>query len=109
MAMATLKLWELAGLMLPLVVILLAQMVLIVLFSLLIAFPALGKTYDAAVLVSGLCGFGLGATPNAMANMSAVCFKYHYAVKPFLIVPIIGAMFVDIINTGVITLFLNLL
>ena len=107
MAMATLKLWDLAGLMLPLVVILLAQMVLIVLFSLLIAFPALGKTYDAAVLVSGLCGFGLGATPNAMANMSAVCFKYHYSVKPFIIVPVIGAMFVDIINTGVITLFLN--
>ena len=97
MAMATLKLWELAGLMLPLVVILL------------VAFPALGRDYDAAVLASGLCGFGLGATPNAMANMSAVCFKYHYAVRPFVIVPILGAMFVDIINTGVITLFLNLI
>ena len=69
---------------------------------------ALGKDYDAAVLVSGLCGFSLGATPNAMANMSAVCFKYHYSVKAFVIVPILGAMFVDIINTGVITLFLNL-
>lgn len=109
MAMATLKLWELAGLMLPLLVILLAQALLIVLFSLLVAFPSLGKNYDAAILVSGLCGFGLGATPNAMANMSAVCFKYHYSVKPFLIVPILGAMFVDIINTGIITLFLNLL
>lgn len=108
-AMATLKLWELSGLVLPLVVILLAQALLIFLYAGLFAFPALGKDYDAAVLVSGLCGFGLGATPNAMANMSAVCYKYHYAVKPFLIVPIIGAMFVDIINTGVITLFLNLL
>ncbi len=108
-AMATLKLWELAGLMLPLVVILLAQALFIVLFSIFVAFPALGKSYDSAVLVSGLCGFGLGATPNAMANMSAVCFKYHYAVKPFIIIPILGAMFVDIINTGVITLFLNLL
>ena len=108
-AMATLKLWELSGLVLPLVVILLAQTLLIFLYSGFFAFPALGKDYDAAVLVSGLCGFGLGATPNAMANMSAVCYKYHYAVKPFLIVPIIGAMFVDIINTGVITLFLNLL
>ena len=49
------------------------------------------------------------ATPNAMANMSAVCYKYRYAVKPFIIVPIIGAMFVDLINTGVITLFLNLI
>ena len=108
-AMATLKLWELSGLVLPLVVILLAQALLIFLYAGFFAFPALGKDYDAAVLVSGLCGFGLGATPNAMANMSAVCYKYHYAVKPFLIVPIIGAMFVDIINTGVITLFLNLL
>ena len=108
-AMATLKLWELAGLVLPLVVILLAQALLIFLFAGLVAFPTLGKDYDAAVLVSGLCGFGLGATPNAMANMSAVCYKYHYAVKPFLIVPIIGAMFVDLINTGVITLFLNLI
>ena len=108
-AMATLKLWELSGLVLPLVVILLAQALLIFLYAGFFAFPAMGKDYDAAVLVSGLCGFGLGATPNAMANMSAVCYKYHYAVKPFLIVPIIGAMFVDIINTGVITLFLNLL
>ena len=94
--------------MLPLVVILLSQALLIFLYAAFVAFPALGKDYDAAVLVSGLCGFGLGATPNAMANMSAVCYKYHYAVKPFLIVPIIGAMFVDLINTGVITLFLNL-
>lgn len=109
MAMATLKLWELSGLMLPLLVILLSQAAFMVLYACFVAFPALGKNYDAAVLVSGLCGFGLGATPNAMANMSAVCFKYQYAVKPFIIVPIIGAMFVDIINTGVITVFLNLL
>lgn len=109
MAMSTLKLWELAGLMLPLLVILLAQALLIVLYGYFVAFRALGKDYDGAVLVSGLCGFGLGATPNAMANMSAICYKYHYSVKPFIIVPIIGAMFVDIINTGVITLFLNLI
>lgn len=67
----------------------------------------LGCNYGAAVLVAGICGFGLGATPNAMANMSAVCYKYHYSVKPFLIVPIIGAMFVDLINTRFITMFLN--
>ena len=109
MAMATLKLWELSGLMLPLLVILLGQAVFIALYAAFVAFPALGRNYDAAVLVSGLCGFGLGATPNAMANMSAVCYKYRYSVKPFIIVPIIGAMFVDLINTGVITVFLNLL
>ena len=109
MAMATLKLWELAGLVLPLVVILLAQAAFMALYAGLIAFRVLGRDYDAAVLVSGLCGFGLGATPNAMANMSAVCYKYRYAVNPFIIVPIIGAMFVDLINTGVITVFLNVL
>lgn len=107
MAMITLKLWELAALALPLCAILLAQVILLALFSVFAAFPLLGKNYDSAVLVSGICGFGLGATPNAMANMSAVCFKYRYAVKPFLIVPIVGAMFVDLINTAVISGFLN--
>lgn len=107
MAMISLKLWELQSLALPLVLILAAQVLMMVAFTYFAAFPLLGKDYDAAVLVAGICGFGLGATPNAMANMSAVCYKYHYSVKPFLIVPIIGAMFVDMINTGIITLFLN--
>lgn len=109
MAMASLRLWELASLALPLALILLAQVAFMLVYGAFVAFPLLGRNYDAAVLVSGLCGFGLGATPNAMANMSAVCYKYHYAVNPFVIVPIIGAMFVDLINTGVITLFLNLI
>ena len=109
MAMAGLRLWELTSLALPLLLILLVQVAFMALYAAFVAFPVLGKNYDSAVLVSGLCGFGLGATPNAMANMSAVCYKYHYAINPFLIVPIIGAMFVDLINTGVVTLFLNLL
>ncbi len=109
MAMASLRLWELASLALPLTLILLAQVAFMALYGTFVAFPLLGRNYDSAVLVSGLCGFGLGATPNAMANMSAVCYKYRYAVNPFIIVPIIGAMFVDLINTGVVTLFLNLL
>ena len=107
MAMISLKLWELESLALPLITILFAQIVAIALLTYYIAFPILGHDYDAAVLVAGICGFGLGATPNAMANMSAVCYKYHYSIKPFLIVPIIGAMFVDLINTGFITFFLN--
>ena len=109
MAMISLRLWELQNLALPLVIILLSQVVMLAFFVYLIAFPLLGRNYDAAVLCAGICGFGLGATPNAMANMSAVCYKYHYTVNPFLIVPIIGAMFADFINTGIITLFLNLL
>ena len=109
MSMISLKLWELQNLALPLVVILFSQVVLMALFAYAVAFPLLGRDYDAAVLCAGMCGFGLGATPNAMANMSAVCYKYRYTVKPFLIVPIIGAMFADLINTGIITFFLNIL
>ena len=108
-AMISLKLWELQSLALPLIVILASQVLMMALFVYFIAYPLLGRNYDAAVLCSGICGFGLGATPNAMANMSAVCYKYHYTVKPFLIVPIIGAMFADIINTGIISVFLNML
>ena len=109
MAMISLKLWGLQSLALPLVVILVSQVVMMALFAYFVAFPLLGRDYDAAVLCAGICGFGLGATPNAMANMSAVCYKYRYTVKPFLIVPIIGAMFADLINTGIITFFLNIL
>lgn len=109
MAMISLRLWELQSLALPLVVILVSQVLLMAFFVYVVAFPLLGRDYDAAVLCAGMCGFGLGATPNAMANMSAVCYKYRYTVKPFLIVPIIGAMFADLINTGMITLFLNFL
>ena len=109
MAMISLKLWELQSLALPLIVILVSQVLMMALFAYFVAFPLLGRNYDAAVLCAGMCGFGHGATPNAMANMSAVCYKYHYAVKPFLIVPVIGAMFADLINTGMITLFLNIL
>lgn len=107
MAMISLKLWELEQLAAPLLIILTTQVIVMALLAWFVAFPLLGRDYDAAVLVAGVCGFGLGATPNAMANMSAVCYKYHYTLKPFLIVPIVGAMFVDLINTGCITMFLN--
>lgn len=109
MAMISLKLWELQSLALTFIVILVSQVAMMDLFAYFVAFPLLGRNYDAAVLCAGICGFGLGATPNAMANMSAVCYKYRYTVKPFLIVPIIGAMFADLINTGIVTLFLNIL
>ena len=109
MAMISLRLWELQSLALPLIIILVSQVVMMALFVYFVAFPLLGRDYDAAVLCAGMCGFGLGATPNAMANMSAVCYKYHYTVKPFLIVPIIGAMFADLINTGIISIILSIL
>ena len=74
-----------------------------------IVFWVMGRDYDAAVLTSGMCGFGMGATPNAMANMQAITRKYTPSLKAFLIVPIVGGMFVDFINSMVITVFINVL
>lgn len=108
-AMISLRLWELAGLALPMIVILSAQILLMWAFCRFVAFPLLGRSYDAAVLVSGLCGFGLGATPNAMANMEAVTGRNGYSAMPFLVVPLVGAIFVDILNVFTITMFLNFL
>ena len=108
-AMISLKLWELADLALPLVGILAGQILLMWIFARFIAMPLLGGDYNAAVLIGGLCGFGLGATPNAMANMEAVCTKHGYSTLPFVVVPLVGAIFVDIINVSVITVFLNLI
>ena len=95
MAMITLKLWQLASLALPLVILLGAQIMVIVLFTYFIVFNIMGRDYDAAVLVAGTCGFGMGATPNAMANMQAVCDKYVPSVKAYLLIPLIGSLFAD--------------
>jgi len=108
-ALCSLKLWELSDLAVPLVLMLLAQVVLMFVFARYVAFPILGRDYNAAVMIGGICGFGLGATPNAMANMSAVCSKYGYSSLPFIVIPIIGVMFVDIMNIFVVTIFLNLM
>lgn len=109
MAMCSLRLWELAELALPLCVILFGQIALMALFCRFIAFPLLGGNYNAAVLIGGLCGFGLGATPNAMANMSAVCSKHGHTSLPFIIVPIVGASVIDIMNILFISLFISFL
>ena len=109
MAMITLKLWQLASLALPLVILLVAQVVLIILYTYFVVFNVMGSDYDAAVLVAGTCGFGMGATPNAMANMQALCDKYVPSVKAYLIIPLIGSLFADFLNSLVITLFINLL
>lgn len=109
MAMITLKLWQLASLALPLVILLGAQIIVIVLFTYFIVFNIMGKDYDAAVLVAGTCGFGMGATPNAMANMQAVCDKYVPSVKAYLLIPLIGSLFADFLNSLVITFFINIL
>lgn len=109
MAMITLKLWELATLALPLVILLAAQTILICLFTYVVIFNVMGRDYDAAVLSAGTCGFGMGATPNAMANMQAICDRYVPSVKAYLIIPLIGSLFADFINSLVITFFINIL
>lgn len=106
-AMITLKLWQLASLALPLVVLLCAQTLLMFLFAYFVVFNVMGRDYDAAVLSAGVCGFGMGATPNAMANMQAITNKFAPAVKPYLLVPIVGSMFADFINSLCITFFIN--
>jgi sodium--glutamate symport carrier gltS len=106
-AMITLKLWQLAALALPLVAMLGTQTVLMYLFARWVVFNAMGRDYDAAVLAAGTCGFGMGATPNAMANMQAVTEKYAPSVKAYLLVPIVGSMFADFVNSLAITFFLN--
>lgn len=109
MAMITLRLWELASLALPLFILLAAQVLLIIIFTYVIEFNIMGRGYDAAILVSGTCGFGTGATPNAMANMQAVCDQYVPSIKAYLLIPLVGSLFADFLNSLVITFFINLL
>ena len=109
MAMITLRLWELASLALPLVILLAAQVLLIIIFTYVIEFNIMGCDYDAAILVSGTCGFGTGATPNAMANMQAVCDQYVPSIKAYLLIPLVGSLFADFLNSLVITFFINLM
>lgn len=108
-AMITLKLWQLAELALPLMILLGAQLLFIFLYTYFVVFRVMGKDYDAAVLAAGTCGFGMGATPNAMANMQVLCDRYAPSVKAYLLVPLIGSLFADFINSLVITLFINII
>ena len=108
-AMITLKLWQLAELALPLIVLLAGQALLMFIFSYFIVFNVMGRNYDAAVVASGTCGFGMCATPNAMANMQAICEKYSPSVKAYLLIPIVGSLFADFLNSLTITFFINLL
>ena len=107
MALLSLKLWQLADLAGPLVVILSAQTLTMALYAAFVTFRVMGKNYDAAVLAAGHCGFGMGATPTAVANMQAITNMYGPSHKAFLIVPLCGAFFVDIINATVIQMILK--
>ncbi|GAA0079055.1 sodium/glutamate symporter [Clostridium sp. CTA-5] len=108
MALMGLKLWELFDLAFPMVVMLIAQTILMGLFAYFLTFRIMGKNYDSAVFASAICGFGMGATPNAVANMDALASKYGFAPTPYFVVPIVGCLFIDFINSAIIILFINL-
>ncbi|MHC2145499.1 sodium/glutamate symporter [Pseudomonas sp. 210_17 TE3656] len=107
-ALMSLKLWDLAALAVPFFILLAAQTVVMALFAIFVTFRIMGSNYDAAVLAAGHCGFGLGATPTAIANMQAVTQRFGPSQIAFLAVPMVGAFFIDIINVIVIKLYLAL-
>jgi ESS family glutamate:Na+ symporter len=107
-ALMSLKLWDLAALALPFFILLAAQTLVMALFAIFVTFRIMGSNYDAAVLAAGHCGFGLGATPTAIANMQAVTQRFGPSQIAFLVVPMVGAFFIDIVNVIVIKLYLAL-
>lgn len=108
MALMSLKLWEMAALALPMMAILIVQALAMALYAIFVTYRVMGKNYDAAVLAAGHCGFGLGATPTAIANMQAITNQFGPSHLAFLVVPMVGAFFIDIANAIVIKLYLML-
>lgn len=106
MALMTLKLWQLVDLAKPLVILLVVQVVIMALYAYFVTFRVMGNDYDAAVITAGHCGFGMGATPNGVANMESVCSKYVYSNTAFFVLPIVGGMFIDFVNVAIIAIFL---
>jgi len=109
MALMSMKLWELAEVAGPLLVILLAQTALMFAYGYWVTFRVMGRDYDAAVIAAGHCGFGMGATPNAMANMQAFTAVNGPSVKAFFVIPLVGSLFIDFFNAVIITAFMNFL
>ena len=109
LALMTLKLWEIAGLALPMLAILAVQVGLVALVCFWPMFQLMGRDYDSAVMGSGFCGFMLGTTANAMANMRSLVERYGPAPRAFLVVPMVGAFFIDFTNAVIITVAVNLL
>ena len=109
MSLMSMRLWTLVDAAAPIFVVLMAQMLLITLFVVLIVFRAMGRDYDAGVISTGFVGLGLGATPVAIANMDAVTMRFGPSTKAFLVVPLVGAFFVDILNAVIIKFFIGII
>jgi ESS family glutamate:Na+ symporter len=108
-ALMTLRLWELAGLMTPMFIILIGQIVLVGLAAVLVVYPSMGRNYEAAVISGGFCGFMMGTTANAMTSMQTIVESYGRSRHAFLVVSMVGAFFIDFTNAVIITLFMNIL
>jgi glutamate:Na+ symporter, ESS family len=108
MALMSLRLWELLDLAAPMLVILVFQVAMMGAFAYWVTFRVMGRDYDAAVMAGGHCGFGLGATPNAVANMESLVQRFGSAPRAFLVVPMVGAFFIDFTNALIITTYINL-
>lgn len=106
MALMSLKLWELKSLAIPMIIILAVQAIIMALYAIFITYNVMGRGLDGAVFAAGHCGFGLGATPTAIANMQAVTERFGPSTKAFLVVPMVGAFFIDIVNAIIIKLYL---
>ena len=109
MALMSMKLWELAEVAGPLLLILLAQTALMFSYAYWVTFRIMGSDYDAAVIATGHCGFSMGATPNAMANMQAFTSANGPSAKAFFVIPLVGSLFIDFFNAVIITGFVNYL
>lgn len=107
MALMSLKIWNLANLAAPIIFIILMQTIMMMLFAYFVTFRVMGKNYDAAIMAGGHCGFGLGATPTAVANMESLVSRFGPSPQAFLVVPLVGAFFIDITNALVIQLYLS--
>lgn len=108
MALMTMRLWELAALALPLVIMLIVQTIIMAFYAYFITFNIMGRDYDAAVIATGHCGFGMGATPNAMANMETFTSMNGPSPNAFFVIPLVGSLFIDFVNAGIITIFINI-
>ena len=107
MALMSLRLWELLDLAVPMLVMLGVQVVIMAAVAFWVTYRVMGRDYDAAIMASGHCGFGLGATPNAVANMTALVERFGPAPRAFLVVPMVGAFFIDFTNALIITAYIN--
>lgn len=108
MALMSLKIWELVSLAGPLFMLIIIQATMLMFFAYFITFRVMGKNYNAAIIAGGHCGFGMGATPTAVANMESLVARYGPSPQAFLVVPLVGAFFIDITNALVLQFYLSL-